>query len=337
MKALFIGGTGLISSAVSKLAVERGIELCLLNRGQKSEFFPKGARQIKADNGDAKAVTEALRGESFDVVVDWIAFTPDQAARDIELFSGRTGQFIFISSASAYQKPPTRYLITESTPLANPFWQYSRDKIACEELLMAAYREKGFPMTIVRPSHTYGVTQIPAAVSSWTQPWSLIDRMRRGRPVIVPGDGSSLWTMTHNSDFAKGFVGLMGNIQAIGHAFHITSDEVLTWDQIYALIGAAAEVQPDIIHVASDFIAAFDPEQRGGLLGDKARCAVFDNSKIKSFVPGFVATVPFAVGVRESVQWFEKHPAQCAIDDAFNVLCDRIVSAQHAALAPAGA
>ena len=337
MKALFIGGTGLISSAVSKLAVERGIELCLLNRGQKSEFFPKGARQIKADNGDAKAVTEALRGESFDVVVDWIAFTPDQAARDIELFSGRTGQFIFISSASAYQKPPTRYLITESTPLANPFWQYSRDKIACEELLMAAYREKGFPMTIVRPSHTYGVTQIPAAVSSWTQPWSLIDRMRRGRPVIVPGDGSSLWTMTHNSDFAKGFVGLMGNIQAIGHAFHITSDEVLTWDQIYALIGAAAGVQPDIIHVASDFIAAFDPEQRGGLLGDKARCAVFDNSKIKAFVPGFVTTVPFAAGVRESVQWFEKHPALCTIDDAFNVLCDRIVSAQHAALAPAGA
>ncbi len=337
MKALFIGGTGLISSAVSRLAVERGIELVLLNRGQKAEFFPKGARQIVADNGDVKAVADALRGESFDVVADWIAFTPDQAARDIELFSGRTRQFFFISSASAYQKPPTRHVITESTPLANPFWQYSRDKIACEDLFMAAYRQQGFPVTIVRPSHTYGVTQIPAAVSSWMHPWSLVDRMRRGRPIIVPGDGTSLWTMTHNSDLAKGFVGLMGNIQAIGHAFHITSDEVLTWDQIHGLIGAAAGVEPEIIHVASDFISAFDPEERGGLLGDKARCAVFDNSKIKSFVPGFVATVPFAVGVRESVQWFEKHPDRCTINERFNSLCDRIISAQHAALAPAGA
>jgi nucleoside-diphosphate-sugar epimerase len=332
MKALFIGGTGLISSAVSRWAVERGVELSLLNRGRRGEFFPRGARQIIADHQDRQAVREALRGQSFDVVVDWIAFTPDQAGADIELFSGRVGQYFFISSASAYQKPATHYLITESTPLANPWWQYSRDKIACEELLMGAYREKGFPVTIVRPSLTYGVSQVPAAVGSWTHPWTLVDRMRKGRPIIVPGDGTSLWTMTHNSDFARAFVGLMGNIHAIGHAFHITSDEVLTWDQIYGLIGAAAEARPKIVHVSSDFIAAFNPDDLGNLIGDKAQCGVFDNSKIKSFVPGWVATVPFAEGIRESVRWFEKHPERCTIDDAFNTLSDRIIAANQSAL-----
>ena len=332
MKALFIGGTGLISSAVSRLAVERGIELSLLNRGQRGEFFPRGAKQIVADHRDQKAVREALRGQTFDVVADWIAYTPDQAAADIALFSGSTEQFIFISSASAYQKPATHYLITESTPLANPYWQYSRDKIACEELLMREYREKGFPVTIVRPTLTYGVTQIPAAVGSWNHPWTLVDRMRRGRRIIVPGDGTSLWTMTHNSDLAKGFVGLMGNIHAIGHAFHITSDEVLTWNQIYELIGAAAGAQPDIVHVASDFIAAFNPEDLGNLVGDKAQCGIFDNTKIKTFVPGYMATVPFAQGVRESVRWFEKHPERCTIDDAFNALSDRIIEAHQSGL-----
>ncbi|MGA2615229.1 MAG: SDR family oxidoreductase [Spirochaetia bacterium] len=332
MKALFIGGTGLISSAVSRLAVERGIELTLLNRGQKGEFFPPGAHQIVADMGDLAAVRAALQDRSFDVVTDWIAFTPDQAARDIELFSGRTNQFIFISSASAYQKPPSNYLITESTPVANPYWQYSRDKIACEDLLMREHREKGFPITIVRPSHTYGVTQIPAAVGSWNHPWTLVDRMRRGRKIVVPGDGTSLWTMTHNSDFAKGFVGLMGNVRAIGHTFHITSDEVLTWNQIYNLIGAAAGVRPDIVHLASDFIAAFNPEDLGGLTGDKANCGVFDNTKIKTFVPGYVATVPFAEGIRESVQWFEKHPERRTIDESFNSVCDRMIDANETAL-----
>jgi nucleoside-diphosphate-sugar epimerase len=332
MKALFIGGTGLISSAVSRLAVERGIELTLLNRGQKDEFFPRGARQIIADYRDPKAVREALGGQSFDVVADWIAYTPEHAAQDVELFSGRTGQFFFVSSASAYQKPPTHYLITESTPLANPFWQYSRDKIACEELLLRQYREKGFPVTIVRPSLTYGVAQVPAAFGSWEHPWTLIDRMRKGRSVVVPGDGTSLWTMTHNSDLAKGFVGLMGNIHAIGHAFHITSDEVLTWDQIYGLIGAAAGTRPDIVHVSSDFIAALEPEQRGNLIGDKAQCGVFDNTKIRTFVPGFTATVPFSEGVRESVQWFERHPERCTVDERFNALSDRIVAAHRAAL-----
>jgi nucleoside-diphosphate-sugar epimerase len=332
MKALFIGGTGLISSAVSRLAVERGIELSLLNRGQRGEFFPDGAKQIVADHRDQEAVRKALRGQSFDVVADWIAYTPEQAAADVSLFKGRTGQFFFISSASAYQKPSTHHVITESTPLANPYWQYSRDKIACEELLMREYRENGFPVTIIRPTLTYGVTQIPAAVGSWNHPWTLVDRMRKGKKIIVPGDGTSLWTMTHNSDLAKGFVGLMGNIRAIGHAFHITSDEVLTWNQIYGLIGAAAGAAPDIMHVASDFLAAVNPEELGNLVGDKAQCGIFDNTKIRSFVPGYVATVPFSEGVRESVRWFEKHPERCTIDDAFNALSDRIITAQESAL-----
>jgi nucleoside-diphosphate-sugar epimerase len=332
MKALFIGGTGLISSAVSRLAVERGIDLTLLNRGQRGEFFPRGARQVVADHRDAKAVREALRGQAFDVVADWIAYTPEQAAQDIELFSGRAGQFFFISSASAYQKPAAHWLITESTPLFNPYWQYSRDKIACEDLLMREYREKGFPVTIIRPSLTYGATQIPAAVGSWNHPWTLVDRMRRGRGIVVPGDGTSLWTMTHNSDLARGFVGLMGNVHAAGHAFHITSDEVLTWNQIYGLIGVAAGAEPELVHLASDFIAAFNPEDLGNLTGDKAQCGVFDNTKIKTFVPGYTATVPFAEGIRESVRWFERHPERCTIDDAFNALCDRMIEANESAL-----
>jgi len=337
MRALFIGGTGLISSAVSRLAVERGIDLTLLNRGGKGEFFPRGARQVVADHRDPAAVRQALKGRSFDVVADWIAYTPAHASQDIELFSGRTGQYLFISSASAYQKPATHWLITESTPLANPFWQYSRDKIACEELLLREYRDKGFPATIVRPSLTYGLTQIPAAVGSWNHPWTLIDRMRRSRRIVVPGDGASLWTMTHNSDLARGFVGLMGNAHAIGHAFHITSDEVLTWNQIYGLIGEAAGARPELVHIASDLIAAFNPDDLGNLIGDKAQCGVFDNAKIKTFVPGYVATVPFAEGIRASVQWFEHHPDRCTIDTEFNTRCDRMIEANDAALRAAGA
>ena len=333
MKALFIGGTGLISQAVSRLAVERGIELYLLNRGRRGEFFPAGARQIVADARDGASLRKAIGAMEFDVVADWIAFTPDQIESDIELFKGRAGQFFFISSASAYQKPLTHYLVTESTPLANPFWQYSRDKIACEEMLNRAYREEGFPVTIVRPSLTYGDTQIPAAVGSWEHPWTLVDRMRRGKKIIVQGDGTSLWTMTHNSDLAKGFVGLMGNMHAIGHAFHITSDEVLSWDQIVGAIGRAAGAEPKIVHVASDFLAAADPEALSGLLGDKSQCAVFDNSKIKAFVPGYVATTPFSEGIARSVRWFEAHPEICTIDDAFNDFSDRVIAAQEKALA----
>ena len=337
MKVLFIGGTGTISAGVSPLVVERGMELSLLNRGNRGELFPRGARQIVADIGDPETVRSALKGMSFDVVVDWLVFTPDQLERDIALFAGRTGQYIFISSASAYQKPPTHIPITESTPVANPFWQYSRDKIACEDRLMREYREKQFPMTVVRPSHTYGLTMIPAGFHSWTHPWTLVDRMRRGKKIIVHGDGTSLWTMTHNSDFGKAFVGLLGNPAAVGHTFHITSDEVLTWDQITLAIGRAAGVTPDIVHVGSEFISAFDPESRGNFFGDKAQCAVFDNSKIKSFVPGFAAKTRFSEGVRRSVAWFESHPEQCGIDDAHNALADRIISAWESAVKSADA
>jgi nucleoside-diphosphate-sugar epimerase len=331
MRALFIGGTGVISAAVSALAVERGVELWLLNRGTRGEFFPEGARQLTADRADMASMRAALRGLSFDVVADWTVFTPAQAEEDIALFTGRTAQYLFISSASAYQKPSSHWLITESTPLANPFWRYSRDKIACEDRLMREYRETGFPVTIVRPSLTYGVTKIPAAFSSWDHPWTIVDRMRRGLPVIVPGDGTSLWTVTHNTDLARAFLGLMGNVHAIGHAVHITTDEVLTWDQITRCVGAAAGAEPRIVHATSDLIAAFDPAQTGNLTGDKAQSAVFDNAKIKRLVPGWTAVVPFMEGVRRSIEWFEARPERQSIDAAFNALADRILAAQEAA------
>lgn len=332
MKVLFIGGTGVISEAVSQLAVQMGIELVLFNRGQRQEAVPSGARIIRGDIRDAASAASALRGESFDAVVDWISFTPEHVSPNIELFKEKTGQYVFISSASAYQKPATHYLITESTPLANAYWQYSRDKIACENLLMDAYRSDGFPVTIVRPSYTYGNTMIPASLNSWKHPWSIVDRMRAGKPIVVHGDGTSLWTMTHNTDFAKGFVGLLGSTQTLGHAFHITSDEVLDWNQIYRAIGKAAGVEPNLVHISSDFIAAFSPDQIGGLLGDKAVSAVFDNSKIKRFVPGYTATVPFQQGIERTVRWFEAHPDKCSADAEWNALMDRIVGAYRSAL-----
>jgi nucleoside-diphosphate-sugar epimerase len=260
--------------------VERGIELTLLNRGRRSTEVPAEARTISVDMDDEAAASGALKDERFDVVVNWIAFTPEQIERDVRLFRGRTRQYVFISSASAYQKPAAHYLVTESTPLANPFWQYSRDKIACEERLMQAYREDGFPITIVRPSLTYGDTQVTLAVNSWAKSYTVVDRMRRGKKVIVPGDGSSLWVITHNSDFAKGLVGLLGLDQAIGHAFHITSDEVKTWDQFYRIVCEAAGAEPQLIHIPSDFLASCVPEALGSLIGDKAVSTVFDNTKI---------------------------------------------------------
>jgi len=334
VKVLFIGGTGLISTAVSALAVDRGIELVLLNRGTRAGFVPAGARTLQGDIRDP-SVESLLAQERFDVVVDWVAYTPEHATTDIARFLGKTDQFIFISSASVYQKPMTQYLITESTPLANPYWQYSRDKIHSEERLMAAYREQGFPVTIVRPSFTYGDTMIPAALNSWSKPWSLIDRMRQGRPIIVHGDGTSLWTMTHNTDFAKGLVGLLGNPLALGHAFHITSDEVLNWDQIYQTIGRAAGVVPTLIHIASDFIVKVVPEYEGGLTGDKTPSGIFDNQKIKRLVPDFTATVSFAEGMRRAVAWFSSHPSAMGVDSAWNQEMDHILSAYEAGLAAA--
>jgi nucleoside-diphosphate-sugar epimerase len=327
MRVLFIGGTGIISTASTQLAVEQGIELTLLTRGHRAAPLPAGVKCLQADIEDQAAVSQALAGASFDAVVDWIAFEPAHVERDIALFQGRTRQYIFISSASAYQKPATDYLITESTPLANPYWTYSQQKIACEERLLREYRDNGFPVTIVRPSLTYGESQITLAVNSWTKSFTVVDRMRRGKKVIVPGDGSSLWVITHNSDFAKGLVGLLAREQAIGHAFHITSDEVMCWDQWYRLTAEAAGVEPRIVHIASDFLAACIPEARGSLTGDKAVSVVFDNSKIKRFVPGYCATVPFTQGIRRTIAWFDADPARRQIDAEANARWDKLIDA----------
>jgi len=327
MKVLFIGGTGIISTACTHLAAERGIDVTLLNRGRHQAPLPTGVRTLAVDIEDAAAVSQALGGASFDAVVDWIAFEPAHVERDIALFLGRTRQYIFISSASAYQKPATHYLITESTPLANPYWTYAQQKIACEERLTRAYREQGFPITIVRPSLTYGETQIALAVNSWAKSYTAVDRMRRGKKVIVPGDGSSLWVITHNTDFAKGLVGLLAREQAIGHAFQITSDEVMCWDQWYRLTAEAAGVAPQLVHMPTDFLAACVPEMRGGLLGDKAVSVVFDNTKIKRFVPGYCATVPFTQGIRRTIAWFDADPARRQIDDEANARWDKLIEA----------
>ncbi len=327
MKVLFIGGTGFISTAVSRLALARGIELYHLNRGQRASDLA-GVRQITADVHDLAAARAALADQTFDVVVDWIAFTPADIERDLALFSGRVGQFVFISSASAYQKPPLHHLITESTPLVNPHWEYSRNKIACELRLEQAYRETGFPVTTVRPSLTYDPV-FPIAIGGWGC-FTLADRIRRGAPIIVHGDGSSLWVVTHADDFAKGFLGLLGHAQAIGHAFHITTDEVLTWNQIYTQIGEALGAEPRIVHIATDFIAQTAPALAGGLLGDKAWSVVFDNTKIKTFVPGYQATLPFRQGIRRTVAWFEADPRRMRIDAAVNAEMDRILAAYGA-------
>jgi len=332
MKVLMIGGTGIISTAVTSLAAERGIELTLLTRGQRAAELPKNVAAIAVDVKDEAAVAAALGSRTFDAVVDWIAFTTGDVERDIRLFRDRTRQLLFISSASAYQRPVEHYLITESTPLANPFWQYSRDKIACEERLMRAYREEGFPVTIVRPSLTYGDTQIVLAVNSWQKSYTAVDRMRRGKKVIVPGDGSSLWVITHNSDFARGLVGLLGHGQAIGQAFHITSEEAMTWDQFYKLTAQAAGVEANIVHIASDFLGACDPDQVGSLTGDKASSVVFDNSKIKRFVPDFCAQVPFAEGIRRTIEWFDADARRKIVDEAANIHWDTVIDAYKSGL-----
>ncbi len=334
MKLLFIGGTGLISSACSELAVGRGDELFILNRSVSTKYpLPRGATLLTGDvHGDPAHLAGLLAGHRFDAVVDFIAYEAPDIERDLSLFRGATDQFVFISSASAYQKPLRHYLITEETPLANPFWQYSRDKIACEERLMQAHRQDGFPVTIVRPSHTYGPSQIPLCVGSWEHPWTAIDRIRRGKPVIVPGDGTSLWVLTWNGDFARGLVGLLGNPRAVGQAFHITSDEVLTWDQITGEIFGALGKEPNLIHIPSDLIAAYWPHAVGSLIGDKANSLVFDNSKIKQFVPDFVCKVTWADGLRRALDWHEAHPQFKTLDERIgDALWDEIVSAYQGA------
>ncbi len=327
MKILMIGGTGLISSACADLAVKTGYSVTLLNRAASTKYqLPAGARLLTADiSADPARLSALLSRETFDAVIDFIAYTPADIQRDLALFAGKTGQFVFISSASAYQKPPAHYLVTEDTPLENPFWQYSRDKIACEDLLMTAYRERAFPATIVRPSLTYGPSQIPIINASWQRPWTYADRIRRGEKVIVPGDGTSLWTLTWNADFAAGLIGLLGRVGTVGEAFHITSDEVLTWNQIVLELGRALGSVPNILHIPSDLIALYSERATGSLIGDKANSVVFDNSKIKRFVPGFQCRVSWAEGVRRAIAWFEAEPARQSIDHEANRLWNQII------------
>jgi nucleoside-diphosphate-sugar epimerase len=329
MKLLFIGGTGLISSACSDLAVARGHELFILNRSVSKKYpVPQTATVLQADvYGDEAALAGLLAGHRFDAVVDFIAYTVNDIERDIRLFQGKTDQFVFISSASAYQKPVKNYRITEETALENPYWEYSRNKIACEHRLMQAYRDQGFPTTIIRPSHTYGPSQIPFAVGSWSHPWTNIDRMKRRQKLIVPGDGTSLWVLTWNADFAKGLVGLLGNDRAIGEAFQITSDQVLSWDQIYREVYQALGLKPNVVHISSDLIARYWPDAVGSLIGDKSNSVVFDNSKIKRFVPDYVCEVDWAEGVRRSLAWFESHPEFQTIEQEMNSACDHLLVA----------
>ena len=322
MKVLFIGGTGNISTSCSILALERGIDLYHLNRGISGEKI-HGVTSIKADINNKEEMLKALGDQDFDVVVDWIAFIPEDVKRDYEIFKGRTKQFIFISSASAYQKPLSEPRITESTPLANPVWEYSQNKIACEDYLMQKYRKDGFPVTIVRPSHTYRVV-FPIAVGNWRGYW-LIDRIKKGKKIVVHGDGTSLWVLTHSEDFAKGFVGLLGNIHAIGHAFHITSDELLTWNQIYEIIAGAVGMKANIIHIPSDLIMKHDIETGAGLLGDKAYSVIFDNTKIKTFVPGFKATIPFTEGIKKVLDWFDEDETRKKINPKDEEFMDNLI------------
>lgn len=324
MKILYIGGTGNISTASSRLAIKMGMDLYLLNRGTNRSEIP-GARTLVADHSDLNGVKRVVDGHEWDVVVNWIAFAEEDVKRDYELFMGKTKQYIFISSASAYQKPGGHPVITESTPLYNPYWQYSRDKIACEDFLMRKFREDGFPITIVRPSHTYD-TVVPVPLCGWND-FTIIDRIRKGKEIIIHGDGTSLWTVTHSEDFAKGFNGLLGHRQAIGHSFHITSDEIMNWNQIFELVAEAAGAPLKAVHIASEFIARYDADSYGGLLGDKAQSVIFDNSKIKRFVPGFHATIKFSEGIKRTLQWFEEKPERMQMDPAKGQLVDKIISA----------
>jgi len=329
MKVLFIGGTGNISTAVSMLAVDSGIELFHLNRGTT---HLAGVTSLQADIHDLGSVKRVLQSHEWDCVIDWIAFQPADVERDFNLFQGKTNQFIFISSASAYQKPLLMPVITESTPLKNPFWSYSRNKIACEEVLMRHYRDEDFPVTIVRPSHTYR-TIIPATLGGSSE-YTVIDRIRKGLPIVVHGDGTSLWTLTHADDFAKAFLGLMGNGNAIGEAFHITSDEALSWNRIHQLLAEAVSCEPHLVHVTSDVIADIAdeegfPEVRGSLLGDKSYTVLFDNSKIKRFVPSFQAKISFAEGIKKTIEWFEADPKRMKINEKTNRLIDLIVASKR--------
>ncbi|MEE8440090.1 MAG: SDR family oxidoreductase [Spirochaetia bacterium] len=331
MKTLFIGGTGNISLPCTREATRRGIEVVHFNRGRTLPAgradveLLEGVQTIRGDIRNAHEARSLLADHRFDCVVDWIAFTPEDIRRDVELFRDRTNQFIFISSASVYHKPPNHYVITESTPAFNPYWEYSRNKIACEMLLRQEYATDGFPSTIVRPSHTYSDGWFPTTFSS--KDFTVPQRMVDGKSIVVHGDGQSLWTLTHSDDFAKGLAGLLGNPAAIGESFHITSDEALSWDQIHRTIGRALGVEPRIVHVPSDLIARLSPQIGPSLMGDKQYSLVFDNTKIKRIVPGYTATIPFYEGMCRSVEWIDTHPERKVVDAELDRLIDDIASA----------
>lgn len=328
MKVLFIGGTGTISTAVSRLLLEEGHELYLINRGNRGGALPEGAVTLTADIRDEEKVRKLLGDMTFDVAADFIAFGPEALARDWRLLKNRCAQFIYISSASAYQKPLSDYRITEGTPLFNPYWEYSRGKIEGEEYAMKLYREQGFPVTIVRPSHTYDERSVPLGVHGAKGSYQVIKRMREGKPVIIHGDGTSLWTMTHSSDFARAFLGLMGNLHAVGEAVQITGDESLTWNQVYEAIARALGVPLIAIHVSSEFLDACGGyDFKGSLLGDKANTVVFDNAKLKRLVPGFTSRIRFDQGIRRTVEYVLSHPECQKEDPEFDAFCDAVVEA----------
>lgn len=326
MRIMLIGGTGTISMAITRLLAKEEHEVYLLNRGSRSEELPDNVTVLKCDINDEADVNKAIDGMKFDAVGEFIGFTVDQIRCDVRLFRERTKQYIYISSASAYQKPLSDPVITESTPLCNPYWQYSRDKIACEDYLMDQYRENGFPVTIIRPSHTYDERSVPLGVHGKEGSWQVLKRMIEGKPVIIHGDGTSLWTLTHSSDFAKGYCGLVGNLHAIGQAYHITSDESLTWNQIYGIIADALGVELKAVHIPSDFLASVsDYDLTGSLIGDKANSVIFDNSKLKRAVPDFMATVRADQGIRSTVQNILSHPELQREDAEFDRWCDKII------------
>lgn len=321
MKVLFIGGTGNISSACSELAISRGIDLYHLNRGVSASIRKvEGVKTIIADIRNFQETQQAIAGHHFDAVVDFIAFVPEHIQNDIRLFAGKTDQFMFISSASAYQTPPERLPVTEDTPLDNPFWEYSRDKIACENMLVAEFQKNGFPYTIVRPSHTYSKTLIPLEGG-----YTMLHRMLKGLPVVVHGDGTSIWTLTHHADFAVGLVGLLGNKAAINEAFHITSDEWLSWNSIFTIMAAELGVTPHLVHVPSDIIARYDKRIGDSLLGDKTHSMIFDNTKIRKFVPDFNPQILFRQGAKEIVDWYKANTINKDPDEHINGLMNNII------------
>lgn len=323
MKVLFIGGTGNISLAVSQRLLEQGVQLWLLNRSGRHPALPK-AHFIQGDIQQPQFLHAALKDHAWDAVVNWVAFTPEDIQRDIGLFQNKTEQYVFISSASCYQNPSETTVITESTPLENPFWEYSRNKIAAEHALMSAYKETGFPGTIVRPSHTYS-TVLPLTIGGW-QEYTTVARIKAGKPIVVQGDGNALWTVTHADDFAKGFIGLLGRKEALGEDFHITSDEFLSWNRIYRLTAAAVGCQANIVHVTSDKICELDPDYTGSLLGDKSVSAIFDNSKIKRLVPEFKAAIPFQEGIKSTIHWFEEDPRRQIINPQTDAFIERLIA-----------